>query len=93
MAELLKLILAILGTYRLTKLVMEDYILEDVRQFIFDKFPKKSKISYFFTCPWCISIWVATGLLVLRYYYPKIYDELVLMLTMSAATGIISTKI
>lgn len=82
-----------MATLRLTKLIIDDYLVDDVRQWILNKFPDNKKIQYFFTCPWCVSIWVATGLLVLRRYYPKAHNELVTMLALSAATGVIFPRI
>ncbi len=93
MQRTILLILEILATLRLTRLIIEDYLVDDIRQWILNKFPNNTKVRYFFTCPWCVSIWVATGLLVIKRVYPEIYKELVTMLALSAATGIVYDKI
>jgi len=54
-----------LAAYRLTRLIIQDEITQDIRDKIFDRFPpQNTKLGYLFTCPWCISIWVGTGLVV-----------------------------
>lgn len=88
------LILQVLATYRLTKLINDDYILNDVRQKVLKKFPPStSKIGYLFMCPWCMSIWAAGCLLILRKFAPDIYDEITLILTASAITGLLEEKL
>jgi hypothetical protein len=82
-----------MATLRLTKLIIDDYLVDDVRQWILNKFPENKKLQYFFTCPWCVSVWVATGLLILQRVYPTAHKELVTMLALSATTGIIFNKI
>lgn len=49
-----------LASYRLTRLVVEDEILSDVRQWVWDSHPpEETKIGYFITCPFCVSVWAA----------------------------------
>lgn len=83
----------IFSTYRLTKLVNEDYLLKDLRQKVWAKYPKNTKIGYLFTCPWCMSIWMAAGLLLIKQVSPKFYDELCLLLTASAVTGLMHERL
>lgn len=91
--SLIHLISLILSTYRLTKLVNEDYLLKDFRQKVWTRYPKNTKIGYLFTCPWCMSIWMAAGLLLIKQASPKFYDELCLLLTASAVTGILNERL
>jgi len=83
----------VISTYRLTKLINDDYIFDDLRQKLFKKYPRESKIGYLFTCPWCMSIWAAGALLILHTVSPKIYEQISLILTASAVTGIIETRL
>lgn len=88
------LIVLVLSTYRLTKLINDDYILHDIRQKVLKKFPPStSKIGYLFTCPWCMSIWSAGCLLVLHKFAPNIYEYIALILTSSAVTGLLEEKL
>lgn len=92
MKQLLSLLLDIAATYRLTKLVMEDKITEDLRTAIYERFPRDSKISYFIGCPWCVSIWAALVIFTLRKVNPDGADIVSGILAASAVTGIGYTK-
>lgn len=90
----LQTVLLLVSTFRMTKLINDDYILHEVRQKVLKKFPPKdSKIGYLFTCPWCMSIWTGGCLLVLHAFAPKVYEYVSLILTASAVTGLIEEKL
>jgi len=56
-----------LATYRLTRLIITEHILEAPRERILNRFnPSTSKFGYLFTCEWCMSIWV--GLVFASWY-------------------------
>jgi hypothetical protein len=82
----------LLATYRLTKLVMEDKITEDFRDYIYEKFPRGSKMAYFIGCPWCVSIWAGFAIFALRKVNPDAADVVSGLLAASAATGIAYTR-
>lgn len=82
----------IVATYRLTKLVMEDKITEDFRDYIYERFPRDSKISYLIGCPWCISIWSAVVIFAIRRIDPQVADIVSGILTASALTGLAYVK-
>lgn len=88
----LTLALDIAATYRLTKLVMEDKVTEDFRNYIYEKFPRDSKVSYFVGCPWCISIWGAAVLVILRKISPEAANAVSTILAASAVTGVAYTR-
>ena len=81
-----------LAVYRLTKLVLDDKITEDLREWVYDKFPKGSKVRYLINCPWCVSVWAGLAISGLRLYNPKAADALSGALAASAVTGIIYQK-
>jgi hypothetical protein len=85
--------LAILGagTYRISKLFIEDVIFEKIREKIFTKFPPEaSRIGYLFTCYWCMSIWIGT-LITLGYILSSTIIVLVcLPFALSAIAGLLS---
>jgi hypothetical protein len=91
--QLLSIILTITATYRLTKLINDDYIFNDLRQKVWAKYPRDTKIGYLFTCPWCMSIWAGGALLLTRKFAPEFYNELALLLTASAVTGILNERL
>ena len=49
-------IVAVLATYRLTRLVTADKITEPIRGWVVDR---SEWFGYLVTCDWCLSIWVA----------------------------------
>jgi hypothetical protein len=90
------------AVYRLTKLITEDKLTEDLRYFIDEKFPpvqdkrlgirRKSKVAYLFSCPWCISIYAAIFIVTLRRISPQNADYLSSILASSAVTGVLVSK-
>lgn len=91
-----------LAVYRLTKLITEDKLTEELRTIVGEKFPpvtdrrtglrRISLVSYLFSCPWCISIWAAGFIFTLRKISPATADYLSSLLAASALTGISVSK-
>jgi hypothetical protein len=79
------------GTYRISKIFIEDVIFEKIREKIFTKFPPEtSRIGYLFTCYWCMSIWIGT-LITLGYILSSTIMILVcLPFALSAIAGLLS---
>lgn len=91
--QLLPLLLDILAVYRLTKLVLDDQIMAEVREKIWEKFPPEStKIGYLITCPWCTSIWMGAAIFALRKASPESATYVSSLLASSAITGIAFSK-
>lgn len=93
MHKILSLAVDIVATYRLTKLILDDKLTEDLRFLVFNKFPRESKISYFMTCPWCVSIWAGAAIFALRRVSPETADFVSGTLAASAITGQAYTRI
>lgn len=90
---MLRTIIDFAAVYRLTKLVIDDEILSDIREKVWEKFPPETtKIGYLTTCPWCVSIWMAAAVLALRKLSPETADYISGVLAASAATGIAYSK-
>lgn len=65
--KLTDLIVDALATHRITRLVLEDKVTEDLREKVFAKaHPSESKLSYFLTCPHCVSVWAGGAVTLLR---------------------------
>lgn len=92
MRALLSLLTDIAATYRLTKLVLDDKLTEELRIKIYQKFPRDSKISYFIGCPWCVSVWAGAVIFTLRKVNPTGADIVSGLLAASAVTGVVYTK-
>lgn len=89
---------AALATYRLTKLAIDDEILREPRELILERLnnsdhPLADKAYYFLTCPWCVSIWAAGGILLLAKVLPNVGALLNTVLAASAVSGILSERV
>lgn len=84
----LHLIIDAVAVFRLTKLMTDDYITEDIRNYIFDHTSKDSKLRYFITCGWCTSMWAAIGLVALRRIHEPTANIISTSLALSAITGV-----
>lgn len=90
--------LTALATYRLTKLVIEDEITQELRMKAYQEInnlPPKlaNKLTYFLGCPWCVSIWAAGFLVVLKQVAPNLHKLLTTTLAASAVTGLLFEKV
>lgn len=84
------IILGSLATFRVTRFIMEDRVFDAPRGYLFSK--NKDKLTYFLTCPWCISIWVGLIFALTYLFFPEIFLIATLSLTFSAVTGILYSK-
>ena len=85
------LLINVLAVHRLTKLVIEDKITEQLRNKLFDKWPPQTSWTYLITCPWCISIWFAGLAVAGLFLFWGVWFIASLILAISSAVGIIST--
>lgn len=86
-------LLVALATYRLTRLLVADVILEDFRNWIWKKYPVSTKFGYLFTCYWCMSIWASVFLIGLFIFLPLLAYVVSLVLSTSAIVGAIAERI
>lgn len=88
------LIILALCTYRLTRLIIQDTITYPIRNWIWNKFPPETnRFGYLFTCPWCMSMWVAS-LTVLGYTIaPTVTTLLALIPALSAVAALITARL
>ena len=91
--QFLTLLVDVVAVYRLTRLVIQDEITEDLREAIWKKFPVETKIGYLITCEWCTSIWAGALIFGLRKTNPEFATWLSSTLAASAATGIAYSKL
>jgi len=89
--DFLELTIACLATYRITRLIVQDEILNGPRNWIWKKFPPESnKFGYLFTCVWCTSVWVASLLVISRIIIPEATRVVEIVLALSAIAGLLS---
>lgn len=91
--DLVTVLVLALAVYRLSRLVVEDTVLEPFRTWVWKKFPPSTMVGYWFTCYWCTSIWFAT-LVVFSYMIVPVPTTVIsLVLALSAITGIIAARV
>jgi len=56
--KVLDVVLDVLATQRITRLVVDDELTSPIREYIWKNHsPEETKLGYFVTCPFCVSIW------------------------------------
>jgi hypothetical protein len=91
MTDLLNLIIGGLATYRLSKVFVDDQILNGFRNLLWRRFPPETnKFGYLFTCMWCMSIWTASLIVVSSIIIPTITLYVSLVLALSAIAGLLA---
>jgi len=90
----LDLVLDTLATYRLTRLLTEDELTEPIRTWVWKNHsPEDTKLGYFVTCPWCVSIWAGGAVVAARTLAPRPWALAARALSFSALTGLASTQL
>jgi hypothetical protein len=84
------LILA-LAAYRITRLIVEDTLLEPLRERVWKRFPPETKLGYLFTCFWCTGFWVSVLIVAVYLLLPSATIAIALVFALSAVVGIIDT--
>jgi hypothetical protein len=90
----MNLLISALATYRLTKLVIEDKILEGPRESIFAHYgdPKVSRVSYLISCPYCVSMYAGLAVSLGDTVFPRTTKILTRALAFSAITGMLAER-
>jgi hypothetical protein len=92
-----------LATIRLTRLVIDDTITEPLRDRAMDALirtgeehpelqPITEKLEYLLSCPWCVSVYAAAALLVLRKLAPETAALVNGALAASLVTGMVYSR-
>jgi hypothetical protein len=80
-----------LATYRLSRLVTRDELLSGPREWLWKKFPPEStKIGYWLTCIWCVSVWSASLFVISRIIIPEATNIVAIVLALSAIAGLLT---
>jgi hypothetical protein len=88
------LLVLTLAVYRITRLATTDHIFDNPRNKLFDRFPPdRSWLGYLFTCDWCMSIWVATLLVIPYTIIPTATIALLLIPALSAVAALIAARL
>ena len=80
-----------LATYRLSRLVTRDELFSGPREWLWKKFPPEStKIGYWLTCVWCVSVWSASLFVISRIIIPEATNIVAIVLALSAIAGLLT---
>jgi hypothetical protein len=82
-----------LFVYRLTRLIVIDEIFTPVRDWVWMKTTANSQIAYFFTCSWCVSLWVALPVVFSYAFFPSMTILIGCIFTLSAIAGLITARL
>lgn len=92
MITFLAIVILSLAVFRVTRLLIEDTILEPLREkTIFKMHPTDSKIRELFTCPWCVGFWLSVMSVGMFYLWPAVILWLALPFAISAVVGLIAS--
>lgn len=78
-----------LAVCRLTRLATKDKLTEDIRDRVAWRVRHRRRLLYLTTCPWCMSVWVAAGVVVARRYVPG-WRYLARVLAASHVAGLVA---
>lgn len=92
MELLVALVLFGLGGYRITRLLIQDEILDTPRNWLFTRIEPGSKLEYLLTCYHCLGFWVSIFLVILYVLFPTAMMVVILPFAISAVIGLISEK-
>lgn len=84
------LVLDVFAVFRLTRLVTRDIITEKPRQWV--KRNLGTAAFDFCECPWCTSIWLAIGVVLLTVFAPHQWQYVAYVLVCSAVAGVLAER-
>lgn len=93
MFEPIPLLILALATFRISRLLTVDVIFESLRDWIWKRKPPHTKIGYLFTCTWCMSIWVASLLVICYTIITTATTLIALPFALSAVAGLIAARL
>lgn len=80
------------ATFRITRFVTHDKLTTSARTWLTRRWPK-SYLTYFAYCTWCVSVWVAGAVVLVIDRFATVPLPWAVILTASAATGIVESHI
>lgn len=91
--EGIDLVVDALSVYRLTRLLTLDSLppVKHARDKVLDRWGE-SEWSELAVCPWCLSVWLAAGVVVARLVTPRAWTPAARVLAFSAVTGLLSSR-
>jgi hypothetical protein len=88
------LLVDVLAVFRLVRLVVADRILDRPRSWVTRRSLKRRGVwAYFLTCPWCVSIWLAAGVVAARLLVPVVWAPVAVGLMCSAVAALLMVRV
>jgi Protein of unknown function (DUF1360) len=84
------LIILALAIFRITRLIVQDTVLEKVRLRIWRNFPPTEGFGYLITCYWCTSFWISSLVVTCFIIIPIQTLAVGTVMALSAITGLIA---
>ena len=83
------LVIDALATWRIVRFIQRDSLIEKPREELINRYGHL-KISELLTCPWCLSPYVAAGVVIARATTPRLWGMIARGLAFSAGAGVIT---
>lgn len=85
------LIVDALAVYRLTRIVVRDTILAGFRSWLSDHY--EGMLVEWLSCMWCLSVWMAAGVVALTWWIPLLWSYAATALAFSAIAGFLGDRV
>ena len=87
------ILIGALATFRVTRLIVQDYLTETPRKWLQAHLPEK--LSYLIGCPWCASFYVGAAVALTLVAWPdnRAINGVLIALAFSTVTGLIATHL
>lgn len=83
-----------LAVFRLVRLIIADRLADRPRKWLTRRsLVRRGVLAYFLTCPWCVSIWVAAGVLAGRLLVPAVWAPIAVGLALSALVAVLMARV
>jgi hypothetical protein len=87
------LVVDALATYRITRLLISDGILDRPRSAVLTRFRAHQKFVEFVECPWCLGFWISASVVLARRVAPKPWNIAAETLAFSAVSGLVASRV
>jgi hypothetical protein len=84
-------VLDALAVYRIVRFIQRDSLIETQREQVINRWGGGHlRLGELLQCPWCLSIWVAAGVVIARAGAPRVWGKIARGLAFSAGAGVIT---
>lgn len=90
MIHALQFVILALAVFRVTRLLIEDSILEPLRERTTFQLDPRNKFRELLECPWCLGMWISFAAAGLVLLWPAVITWLALPFALSAVVGLIA---